>query len=181
MERTQRWALRNPVIGLSLLAGLLCLVIALAQAYAAASSPPRPASAIQWPLEPVLPAVSPPVLTGWQPVDGEAADDEPVNAASAPAPDAYDGLYAGSAPARDGGQVTYRVTVKGGVGTGTQSRLDCGTAPLSLRISSLGDVSGKASVFGPTCLKTDVALRGRAVAGLLQLRLGTQYLELAKQ
>jgi hypothetical protein len=119
-------------------------------------------------------------VAGWQPVDGEADDDEPINAASAPAPDAWDGLYTGSMTTRDGGRVSYGVTVRSGAGTGTLSRLDCGTAPLSLRISGIGDVSGMATVFGPTCLKTEVVLRGRAIAGLLQLRVGTQYLELTK-
>jgi hypothetical protein len=49
-----------------------------------------------------------------------------------------------------------------------------------LRISPVGEVSGVATMFGPTCLKNDVTLRGRAVPGSLQLRVGTQYLELAR-
>jgi hypothetical protein len=171
MERSQLTQHRNPNTGLSLVAGGLCLGIAFAHAYAAAS-PPRLIPPIRWAPEPVM--------SGWQPVDGEPADDEPINAASMPPLDAWDGLYVASATTRDGARVTYGITVRSGIGTGTQSRLDCGTAPLALRISPVGDVSGMASVFGPTCLKTEVAVRGRVLAGHLQLRLGTQYLELTK-
>jgi hypothetical protein len=35
-------------------------------------------------------------------------------------------------------------------------------------------------MFGSTCLKTELAIRGRAVVGTLRLRLGNQYLELSK-
>jgi hypothetical protein len=172
MEQPRRNASRNTSTSLSLAAGGVCLGIALAHAYAAASGPPPPMPAIRWAPEPVM--------AGWQPVDGEAPDDEPINAASVPPLETWDGLYVGSIMTRDGGRVTYGVTVRAGIGTGTQSRLDCGTAPLSLRISPVGDVSGMATVFGLTCLKTEVALRGRALTGHLQLRVGTQYLELAR-
>jgi hypothetical protein len=160
------------------MAGGACLAIAFAHAYAAAVTPsPQVPPAVGWTSEPVLP----PLTVGWHPVESEVAEDEPIDGASVPPPDAYDGVYVGSATSREGGRtVTYRITVRYGIGTGTQSRLDCGAAPLSLRLSPLGDVSGIATVFGLTCLKTDVAVRGRAIAGLLQLRLGTQYLELAK-
>jgi hypothetical protein len=122
------------------------------------------------------PAVSP--AAGWQAADDEA-DDEFVNAAGAPAAGAWDGVYLGTVVTRqDGRMATVRITVKDGRGTGTASRLDCGTAPVSLRISPVGEVSGTATVFGPTCLKSEVAVRGRAVAGLLQLRLGTLFVEL---
>jgi hypothetical protein len=70
--------------------------------------------------------------------------------------------------------------VTNGVGAGALSRLDCGTAPLSLRISPLGDIAGMVLMFGSTCLKTELAIRGRAVVGTLRLRLGNQYLELSK-
>ena len=106
--------------------------------------------------------------------------DEPIDAASVPPLDSWDGLYVGNAANRDGGRVSYGITVRNGIGSGIQSRLDCGTAPMALRISPMGDVSGMATVFGPTCIKVEVAVRGRALAGHLQLRLGTQHLDLAK-
>ncbi len=35
-------------------------------------------------------------------------------------------------------------------------------------------------MFSSTCLKTEMAIWGRAIGGTLQLRLGNQYLELSK-
>ncbi len=110
----------------------------------------------------------------------DEADDAPANPLNAPPADAYDGLYAGTATTRaDSHVVTFKVKVTNGIGSGTQSRLDCGTAPVALKISPSGNVSGMALIFGSTCLKTELALRGRAVAGTLQLRLGSQFLELS--
>ncbi len=122
----------------------------------------------------------------WLQVSGRAggeldeADDQPANPANAPPADAYDGLYAGTATTRaDSHVVTFKVKVTNGIGSGTQSRLDCGTAPVALKVSPSGHVSGMALVFGSTCRKTELAIRGRAVAGTLQLRLGGQFLELS--
>jgi hypothetical protein len=122
----------------------------------------------------------------WLQVSGRAggeldeADDQPANPANAPPADAYDGLYAGTATTQaDSHVVTFKVKVTNGLGSGTQSRPDCGTTPVALKVSPSGHVSGMALVFGSTCRKTELAIRGRAVAGTLQLRLGSQYLELA--
>ncbi len=110
----------------------------------------------------------------------DEADDEPANPENAPPADAYDGLYSGTVTTRaDSHVVTFKVKVTNGIGTGTQSRLDCGTAPVSLRIAASGIVSGMALVFSSTCLKTELAIGGRAVAGTLRLRLGSQFLELS--
>jgi hypothetical protein len=110
----------------------------------------------------------------------DEADDQPANPANAPPADAYDGLYTGTATTRaDSHVVTFKVKVTNGIGSGTQSRLDCGTAPVALKVSPSGNVSGMALVFGSTCLKTELAIRGRAVAGTLRLRLGGQFLELS--
>jgi len=110
----------------------------------------------------------------------DEADDEPANPENAPPADAYDGLYAGTVTTRaDSHVVTFKVKVTNGIGTGTQSRLDCGTAPVSLRIAPSGTVSGMALVFSSTCLKTELAIGGRAVAGTLRLRLGSQFVELS--
>jgi hypothetical protein len=110
----------------------------------------------------------------------DEADDRPANPLNAAPADAYDGLYAGTATTRaDRHVVTIRVKVTNGIGSGTQSRPDCGTAPVALRVAPSGQVSGMALVFGSTCRKTELAVGGRAVAGTLQLRLGGQYLELS--
>jgi hypothetical protein len=114
----------------------------------------------------------------WQ--EQDEPDDQPANPDNAEPADAYDGLYTGTATSADGRVVTFKVKVANGIGSGTQSRLDCGTAPLSLRISPWGKVSGMVLIFGSTCLKTELALRGSAIAGMLRLRLGSQYLELSK-
>jgi hypothetical protein len=156
------------------LAGLLCLAIVLAYASAAASGPPGVAPALAGP-------VVGSVLPIRHPVDAEDEDDEAIDVSSAPPPGAWDGDYSGAVTIREGSRVVvFRIVVRDGVGIGSDSRLDCGMAPVSLRISPVGAVSGIATMFGPTCLKSDVALRGRAVPGSLQLRVGTQYLELAR-
>jgi len=36
-------------------------------------------------------------------------------------------------------------------------------------------------IFGSTCLRTELAVRGHAVPGTLRLRFGGQYVELVKQ
>jgi class 3 adenylate cyclase len=116
----------------------------------------------------------------------EAELDEPADqdakADNAAPTDDYDGFYTGTLSMRaDGHLGTITVRVSHGVGSGTENRLDCGTVPVSLRISSSGDVSGVMRIFGPTCLRTELAIRGRAVPGTLRLRLGSHYVELAKQ
>lgn len=120
-------------------------------------------------------------LARWQRGEQDEPDDEPANLENAEPADAYDGLYTGMVTTRaDSRVVTFKVKVTNGIGSGTQSRLDCGTAPLSLRISPTGVVSGMVLIFSSTCLKTELAIRGRAIGGTLQLRLGSQYLELSK-
>lgn len=118
----------------------------------------------------------------WQEMRGEPDEpDEPANADSAQPVDAYDGLYAGMATTSpDGRVVAFKLKVINGIGSGTQSQRECGTAPITLKVSPSGTVTGMALMFGSTCLKTELAIRGRAVAGTLRLRLGSQYLELSK-
>lgn len=113
--------------------------------------------------------------------DQSESDEQPANGDDTGPGRVHDGLYAGTVTTQLGIHVvTFRVKVANGIGTGTQSRLDCGVAPLSLRISPSGRVSGIALIFGATCLKTELAIRGQAVGGVLLLRLGNQPLELAK-
>jgi hypothetical protein len=111
----------------------------------------------------------------------DETDDEPANADNAEPIDAYDGLYVGMATTKaDGRVVTFKLKVTNGVGAGTQIQRECGATPIALKISPTGNVSGLVLMFSSTCLKTEMAIRGRAVGGTLQLRLGSQYLELSK-
>lgn len=66
-----------------------------------------------------------------------------------------------------------------GVGSGTQIQRECGAAPITLKVSPSGNVSVLALMFN-SCLKTEMAIRGRVIGDTLQLRLGNQYLELSK-
>ena len=113
--------------------------------------------------------------------DQRESDDQSANADDAEPISLHDGLYAGTATTMAAIHVvTFRVRVANGIGTGTQSRLDCGVAPLSLRIAPSGKVNGIALIFGATCLKTELTIRGQALGGVLLLRLGNQHVELAK-
>ena len=118
-------------------------------------------------------------LERWRPL--EEIDDEPANGENAEPIDAHDGLYVGMVTTRaDGRVVTVKLKVTHGVGSGTQIQRECGVAPLTLKVSSTGNVTGLALMFSSSCLKTEMAIRGRAIGGTLQLRLGNQYLELSK-
>jgi hypothetical protein len=108
-------------------------------------------------------------------------DDEPANAENAEPIDAYDGIYVGMVTTRaDGRLVTFRLKVTKGIGSGTLIQRECGVTPITLKVSSTSTVTGLALMFSSTCLKTEIAIRGRAAGGTLQLRLGNQYLELSK-
>ena len=116
----------------------------------------------------------------WQRQSDET-DDEPLNADNAEPIDAHDGVYVGVATTRaEGRLVTFRLRVTRGVGSGMQSQRECGVAPVTLKVSSTGKITGLALMFSSTCLKTEMAIRGRAIGDTLQLRVGNQYLELSK-
>jgi hypothetical protein len=116
----------------------------------------------------------------WQ-QQSDVIADEPLNAENAEPADAHDGVYVGVVTTRvDGRLITIKLKVINGVGSGTQSQRECGVAPVTLRISQAGTVTGLALMFSSTCLKTEMAIRGRALGSTLQLRLGNQYLELSR-
>ncbi len=116
----------------------------------------------------------------WQ-RDADETDDEPHNTDNAEPADAHDGLYVGMVTTKgDARVVLIKLKVTNGIGLGTQSQRECGVAPISLRVSATGTVTGLALMFSSTCLKTEMAVRGRAIGSTLQLRLGNQYLELSK-
>ena len=174
MVRDERGALRaGAIVCIALLLGGLHLVV---------TSRPSPAAA-GWlgPAEIFDPALlerrAEAALERWRP----PYDDEPANHENAEPIDGHDGLYVGAVTTRaEGRVVVIKLKVTNGVGTGTQSQRECGVAPITLKVSSTGNVSGLALMFSSTCLKTEMAIRGRAIGGTLQLRLGNQYLELTK-
>lgn len=119
----------------------------------------------------------------WQLTLGEADEvhDEPANPDNAAPADSHDGTYAGTATTRpDGRVVTFKLKVTGGVGAGILIQRECGASPITLKVSPTGSVSGLALMSGSTCLRTELAIRGRAIGDTLQLRLGNQYLKLSK-
>ena len=161
-----------------------CTALLLVALYLAVAPRPSPAAA-GWhaPAEIIDPVQferrAEAALERWRPPD--EIDDEPANAENAEPIDAYDGLYVGMVTTRaDGRVVTIKLKVTNGVGSGTQIQRECGATPITLKVSSTGNVTGLALMFSSTCLKTEMAIRGRAVGGTLQLRLGSQYLELSK-
>ena len=176
MVRDQRGALRAGAIA--------CIALLLGGLYLVMTSRPSPAAA-GWhgPAEIIDPMRlerrAEAALERWRPTD--EIDDEPANHDNAGPIDAYDGHYVGMVTTRaDARVVTIKLKVSNGIGSGTQIQRECGVAPVTLKVSSTGNVTGLALMFSSTCLKTEMAIRGRAIGSTLQLRLGNQYLELSK-
>ena len=120
------------------------------------------------------------IVARWRAVPGQV-EDGVANAGPAEPSGAHDGLYAGALTTRaEGRLVNVKLQVTDGVGLGTQSQRECGTTRVRLKVSPDGEVSGFMPMFGPTCLKTDLPVKGRAVGDTLMLRVGTQYLELSR-
>ena len=176
MVRDERGVLRAGVVA--------CIALLLGGLYLVATARPSPAAA-GWhaPAEIIdaaqLERRAEAALERWRPTD--EFDDEPANHDNAEPIDAYDGHYVGMVTTRaDGRVVAIKLKVSKGIGSGTQSQRECGVAPITLKVSATGNVTGLALMFSSTCLKTEMAIRGRAIGGTLQLRLGNQYLELSK-
>jgi hypothetical protein len=176
MVRDERGVLRAGSIA--------CIALLLGGLYLVVTSRPSPAAA-GWhaPAEIIDPAQferrAEAALERWRATD--EIDDEPANQDNAEPIDAYDGHYVGMVTTRaDGRVVAIKLKVSNGIGSGTQSQRECGVAPITLKVSATGNVTGLALMFSSTCLKTEMAIRGRAIGSTLQLRLGNQYLELSK-
>jgi len=176
MVRDERGALRAGSIA--------CTALLLGGLYLVLTPRPSPAAA-GWHapgeiIDPVqLERRAEAALERWRPTD--EIDDEPANPDNAGPLDAYDGHYVGMVTTRaDARVVVIKLKVSKGVGSGTQSQRECGVAPITLKVSATGNVTGLALMFSSTCLKTEMAIRGRAIGSTLQLRLGNQYLELSK-
>jgi hypothetical protein len=176
MVRDERGALRAGAIA--------CMALLLGGLYLVLTSRPSPAAAGWHPpaeiIDPVpLERRAEAAFERWRPTD--ETDDEPANADNGEPIDAYDGHYVGMVTTRaDARVVIIKLRVSKGIGSGTQSQRECGVAPITLKVSATGNVTGLALMFSSTCLKTEMAIRGRAIGGTLQLRLGNQYLELSK-
>jgi hypothetical protein len=176
MVRDQRGALRAGAIA--------CIALLLGGLYLVMTSRPSPAAA-GWhaPAEIIDPVLlerrAEAALERWRPIN--EIDDEPANADNGEPIDAYDGHYVGMVTTRaDARVVIIKLKVSKGIGSGTQSQRECGVAPITLKVSATGNVTGLALMFSSTCLKTEMAIRGRAIGSTLQLRLGSQYLELSR-
>src|SRR5262245_29586462 len=93
----------------------------------------------------------------------------------------YDGIYSASVTTRRSGRLSaFRIEVRNGVGSGMESRFDCGLARFSIAISPGGEVSGMGQIFSPTCLKIALPIAGRAIGGTLQLSFGGESVVLIK-
>ena len=176
MVRDERGALRAGSIA--------CMALFLGGLYLVVTPRPSPAAA-GWHapgeiIDPVqLERRAEAALERWRPTD--EIDDEPANPDNGGPIAAYDGHYVGVVTTRaDARVVVIKLKVSNGIGSGTQSQRECGVAPITLKVSATGNVTGLALMFSSTCLKTEMAIRGRAIGSTLQLRLGNQYLELSK-
>lgn len=176
MVRDERGALRAGAIA--------CIALLLGGLYLVITSRPSPAAAgWQAPAEIIDPVPlerrAEAALELWRPTDD--LDDQPVNPDNGELIAAYDGHYVGMVTTRaDARIVIIKLKVSKGIGSGTQSQRECGVAPITLKVSATGNVTGLALMFSSTCLKTEMAIRGRAIGSTLQLRLGNQYLELSR-
>ncbi|MSP76285.1 MAG: hypothetical protein EXR12_09130 [Rhodospirillaceae bacterium] len=97
-------------------------------------------------------------------------------AAPAEAAGSYDGAYGGSfnptSTAMGGiSGLPMTVRVSAGSGTGTITHPQCGSGPVSLRISPTGEVTGEARGFDRTCSAMTLSVRGRIANRQLQLNL----------
>jgi hypothetical protein len=86
----------------------------------------------------------------------------------------FDGTYSGTLSQGNNSAVTMAIRsvsirIAGATGTGTVTHSACGSTPVSLRISSAGDVSGEATLFDYNCGPVPATVTGRGGNGQLQL------------
>ena len=110
----------------------------------------------------VAPAVPPAALPSTTATPGAAAANP------------FDGTYSGSLTQGNNAAVTMAIRsvsirIAGATGTGTVTHPSCGSAPVSLRVSSAGDVSGEGTLFEPNCGPVQGTFTGRVGNGQLQL------------
>lgn len=103
----------------------------------------------------------------------------------------FDGSYRGTFDQNgirpgDSGPRGMMLQVTGASGSGTLSSTVCGTAPISVRLSPTGEISGNATAFDAACQRLPMSVKGKAGEGRLQLQLagvgvsGTAVLALAR-
>jgi Protein kinase domain len=85
-----------------------------------------------------------------------------------------DGTYSGSLTQGSSAAVTMAIRsvsirITGATGTGTVTHPSCGSASVSLRVSSAGDISGEGMLFEPNCGPVQGTFTGRVGNGQLQL------------
>ncbi|TAJ24283.1 MAG: hypothetical protein EPO67_23800 [Reyranella sp.] len=105
--------------------------------------------------------------------DRKKLDEEAKARAPVVAP--FDGSYAGAfTPSgtvgpTSGGSHAITLRVAGNDGAGTMVSARCGSAPITIRISAAGDVTGEASGLDASCSRFPLAVQGRVANGRLQL------------
>ena len=105
-----------------------------------------------------------------------AAAVTPVPAEPSAGSAAFDGSYRGTFDQNgirpgDSGPRGVTLQVAGNSGSGTLSSTVCGSAPISVRLSPTGDVSGNATTFDAACQRLPMSVKGRVGEGRLQLQL----------
>jgi serine/threonine protein kinase len=105
-----------------------------------------------------------------------AAAVTPVPAEPSAGSAAFDGSYRGTFDQNgirpgDSGPRGVTLQVTGNSGSGTLSSTVCGSAPISVRLSPTGDISGNATTFDAACQRLPMSVKGRVGEGRLQLQL----------
>ncbi|MBN9537255.1 MAG: protein kinase [Alphaproteobacteria bacterium] len=88
----------------------------------------------------------------------------------------FDGSYRGTFDQSgmrpgDSGPRGVTLQVVGNSGNGTLSSIVCGNAPIAVRLSPTGDISGNATIFDAACQRLPMSVKGKAGEGRLQLQL----------
>lgn len=102
----------------------------------------------------------------------------------------FDGSYRGTFDQNgirpgDSGPRGMMLQVAGKSGSGTLSSTVCGSAPIAVRVSPTGDISGDMTTFDAACQRLPLSVKGKVGEGRLQLQLsgvgisGTAILALA--
>lgn len=97
---------------------------------------------------------------------------------SAPAAGPFDGTYAGffspSGPVALRASATSSISLRvaNGAGSGTMTSASCGAAPLSVRISPSGAITGDARGVDASCAQFPLVIQGQASNGQLRMTFG---------
>ena len=103
------------------------------------------------------------------PAPPAAAPAGPAGAAPSP-PTGFDGAYGGSVSV-PGGTRPMTIRITGATGSGTMTHPVCGAAPLTVRVSPAGDLSGDATAFDNSCSRVSSSISGRVANGQIQFNI----------